>query len=131
MFLSFAEKLLVLTVATEETDGFLRFMQSANYFKYNVKVRLSSHILKSWPQMRSLHQLTKPSSHKHTQQANVFNTHFPRLIRPVNGNNEVQQAAKTSSLKGYSSMWVQNSPLWLKLQVKKTDFFFFLLRGQS
>uniref|UniRef100_A0AAQ4PNH5 Procollagen-lysine, 2-oxoglutarate 5-dioxygenase 2 n=1 Tax=Gasterosteus aculeatus aculeatus TaxID=481459 RepID=A0AAQ4PNH5_GASAC len=33
-----AEKLLVLTVATEETDGFLRFMQSAGYFKYNVKV---------------------------------------------------------------------------------------------
>lgn len=32
------EKLLVLTVATEETDGFRRFMQSANYFKYNVKV---------------------------------------------------------------------------------------------
>ncbi|KAF3836595.1 hypothetical protein F7725_029153 [Dissostichus mawsoni] len=27
------EKLLVLTVATEETDGFLRFMKSANYFK--------------------------------------------------------------------------------------------------
>ncbi|KAJ8376052.1 hypothetical protein SKAU_G00066320 [Synaphobranchus kaupii] len=32
------DKLLVLTVATQETDGFLRFMQSANYFKYNVKV---------------------------------------------------------------------------------------------
>ncbi|XP_053492740.1 procollagen-lysine,2-oxoglutarate 5-dioxygenase 2 [Ictalurus furcatus] len=32
------EKLLVLTVATQETDGFLRFMQSANYFKYSVKV---------------------------------------------------------------------------------------------
>ncbi|XP_072307017.1 procollagen-lysine,2-oxoglutarate 5-dioxygenase 2 isoform X2 [Eucyclogobius newberryi] len=32
------EKLLVLTVATEETDGFHRFMQSANYFNYNVKV---------------------------------------------------------------------------------------------
>ncbi|XP_033964506.1 procollagen-lysine,2-oxoglutarate 5-dioxygenase 2 isoform X2 [Pseudochaenichthys georgianus] len=32
------EKLLVLTVATKETDGFLRFMKSANYFKYNVKV---------------------------------------------------------------------------------------------
>ncbi|XP_051969736.1 procollagen-lysine,2-oxoglutarate 5-dioxygenase 2-like isoform X2 [Xyrauchen texanus] len=33
-----AEKLLVLTVATQETDGFLRFMQSANYFNYTVKV---------------------------------------------------------------------------------------------
>ncbi|KTG41190.1 hypothetical protein cypCar_00037587 [Cyprinus carpio] len=32
------EKLLVLTVATQETDGFHRFMQSANYFKFNVKV---------------------------------------------------------------------------------------------
>ncbi|KAM9713305.1 procollagen-lysine,2-oxoglutarate 5-dioxygenase 2 isoform 2-T2 [Menidia menidia] len=31
-------KLLVLTVATEETDGFHRFMQSANYFNYTVKV---------------------------------------------------------------------------------------------
>uniref|UniRef100_A0A8C2GPE9 procollagen-lysine 5-dioxygenase n=1 Tax=Cyprinus carpio TaxID=7962 RepID=A0A8C2GPE9_CYPCA len=30
------EKLLVLTVATQETDGFHRFMQSANYFKFNV-----------------------------------------------------------------------------------------------
>uniref|UniRef100_A0A3Q2E9W5 procollagen-lysine 5-dioxygenase n=1 Tax=Cyprinodon variegatus TaxID=28743 RepID=A0A3Q2E9W5_CYPVA len=32
------EKLLVLTVATEETDGFIRFMQTANYFNYTVKV---------------------------------------------------------------------------------------------
>uniref|UniRef100_A0A6Q2Y988 procollagen-lysine 5-dioxygenase n=1 Tax=Esox lucius TaxID=8010 RepID=A0A6Q2Y988_ESOLU len=31
-------KLLVLTVATQETDGFLRFMQSANYFNYTIKV---------------------------------------------------------------------------------------------
>uniref|UniRef100_H3D5E7 procollagen-lysine 5-dioxygenase n=1 Tax=Tetraodon nigroviridis TaxID=99883 RepID=H3D5E7_TETNG len=33
-----SEKLLVLTVATEETDGFQRFMQSAHYFNYSVKV---------------------------------------------------------------------------------------------
>ncbi|XP_051970452.1 procollagen-lysine,2-oxoglutarate 5-dioxygenase 2-like isoform X2 [Xyrauchen texanus] len=33
-----AENLLVLTVATQETDGFLRFMQSAHYFNYTVKV---------------------------------------------------------------------------------------------
>uniref|UniRef100_A0A8B9JXB0 PLOD1-3-like GT domain-containing protein n=1 Tax=Astyanax mexicanus TaxID=7994 RepID=A0A8B9JXB0_ASTMX len=33
-----AEKLLVLTVATQETDGFLRFMQSAKYFNYTMKV---------------------------------------------------------------------------------------------
>ncbi|XP_073481994.1 procollagen-lysine,2-oxoglutarate 5-dioxygenase 2 isoform X1 [Aquarana catesbeiana] len=32
------DKLLVLTVATKETDGFLRFMQSAKYFDYTVKV---------------------------------------------------------------------------------------------
>nr|XP_046227528.1 procollagen-lysine,2-oxoglutarate 5-dioxygenase 2 isoform X1 [Scatophagus argus] len=32
------EKLLVLTVATEETDGFHRFMQSASFFNYTVKV---------------------------------------------------------------------------------------------
>ncbi|XP_047205797.1 procollagen-lysine,2-oxoglutarate 5-dioxygenase 2 isoform X2 [Girardinichthys multiradiatus] len=32
------EKLLVLTVATEETDGFRRFMQTANYFNYTVTV---------------------------------------------------------------------------------------------
>uniref|UniRef100_A0A672KA20 Procollagen-lysine,2-oxoglutarate 5-dioxygenase 2 n=1 Tax=Sinocyclocheilus grahami TaxID=75366 RepID=A0A672KA20_SINGR len=37
IFLS-PEKLLVLAVATQETDGFHRFMQSANYFKFNVKV---------------------------------------------------------------------------------------------
>nr|XP_015810590.2 procollagen-lysine,2-oxoglutarate 5-dioxygenase 2 isoform X2 [Nothobranchius furzeri] len=32
------DKLLVLTVATEETDGFHRFMQTAHYFNYSVKV---------------------------------------------------------------------------------------------
>ncbi|XP_056420796.1 procollagen-lysine,2-oxoglutarate 5-dioxygenase 2 isoform X1 [Hyla sarda] len=32
------DKLLVLTVATQETDGFLRFMQSAKHFNYTVKV---------------------------------------------------------------------------------------------
>ncbi|KAA0704961.1 Procollagen-lysine,2-oxoglutarate 5-dioxygenase 2 [Triplophysa tibetana] len=33
-----SDKLLVLTVATEETDGYLRFLLSANYFNYTVKV---------------------------------------------------------------------------------------------
>lgn len=42
VFLFFSEKLLVLTVATEETDGFQRFMKSANYFNYTVKVSQSS-----------------------------------------------------------------------------------------
>ncbi|XP_005797865.1 procollagen-lysine,2-oxoglutarate 5-dioxygenase 2 isoform X1 [Xiphophorus maculatus] len=32
------EKLVVLTVATKETDGFQRFMQTTNYFNYTVKV---------------------------------------------------------------------------------------------
>ncbi|XP_066564976.1 procollagen-lysine,2-oxoglutarate 5-dioxygenase 2 isoform X2 [Amia ocellicauda] len=32
------DKLLVLTVATQETDGFLRFMQTAQYLNYTVKV---------------------------------------------------------------------------------------------
>ncbi|XP_069831497.1 procollagen-lysine,2-oxoglutarate 5-dioxygenase 2 isoform X2 [Dendropsophus ebraccatus] len=32
------DKLLVLTVATQEKDGFLRFMQSAKHFNYTVKV---------------------------------------------------------------------------------------------
>ncbi|XP_069070003.1 procollagen-lysine,2-oxoglutarate 5-dioxygenase 2 isoform X2 [Pleurodeles waltl] len=32
------EKLLIVTVATKETDGFHRFMQSAKYFNYTVKV---------------------------------------------------------------------------------------------
>ena len=31
--------ILVITVATEETDGFKRFMMSANKHKLNVKVR--------------------------------------------------------------------------------------------
>uniref|UniRef100_A0AAY4E9Z2 procollagen-lysine 5-dioxygenase n=1 Tax=Denticeps clupeoides TaxID=299321 RepID=A0AAY4E9Z2_9TELE len=35
-FFFFLDTLLVLTVATKETDGFLRFMQSANYFNYTV-----------------------------------------------------------------------------------------------
>uniref|UniRef100_A0A5F8GCT7 procollagen-lysine 5-dioxygenase n=1 Tax=Monodelphis domestica TaxID=13616 RepID=A0A5F8GCT7_MONDO len=34
----FSDKLLVLTVATQETDGYHRFMQSAKYFNYTVKV---------------------------------------------------------------------------------------------
>uniref|UniRef100_A0A8K9V0Y0 procollagen-lysine 5-dioxygenase n=1 Tax=Oncorhynchus mykiss TaxID=8022 RepID=A0A8K9V0Y0_ONCMY len=38
IFIFFPEKLLVLTVATQETDGYLRFMQSANYFNYTIKV---------------------------------------------------------------------------------------------
>lgn len=37
-FLFFADKLLVITVATKENDGFHRFMNSAKYFNYTVKV---------------------------------------------------------------------------------------------
>lgn len=32
-------KLLVLTVATKETDGFKRFMSSARHFNYTIKVQ--------------------------------------------------------------------------------------------
>ncbi|XP_037552800.1 procollagen-lysine,2-oxoglutarate 5-dioxygenase 2, partial [Nematolebias whitei] len=32
------EKLLVVTVATKETDGFRRFLRSAKHFNYTVKV---------------------------------------------------------------------------------------------
>uniref|UniRef100_G1NUP6 PLOD1-3-like GT domain-containing protein n=1 Tax=Myotis lucifugus TaxID=59463 RepID=G1NUP6_MYOLU len=34
----FPDKLLVITIATKENDGFHRFMQSAKYFNYTVKV---------------------------------------------------------------------------------------------
>lgn len=37
-----AEKLLVLTVATKETDGFKRFMRSARHFNYTIKVQTLS-----------------------------------------------------------------------------------------
>lgn len=33
-----AENLLVITAATEETDGFVRFMRTAREFNYTVKV---------------------------------------------------------------------------------------------
>lgn len=32
------EKLIVVTVATKETDGFKRFLRSAKHFNYTVKV---------------------------------------------------------------------------------------------
>lgn len=35
------ENLLVVTVATEETDGFTRFTRSAKHFNYTVKVGTS------------------------------------------------------------------------------------------
>lgn len=38
LFSVFADKLLVITVATKENDGYHRFMQSAKYFNYTVKV---------------------------------------------------------------------------------------------
>uniref|UniRef100_A0A3Q1G673 PLOD1-3-like GT domain-containing protein n=1 Tax=Acanthochromis polyacanthus TaxID=80966 RepID=A0A3Q1G673_9TELE len=37
MILCFPEKLLVVTVATKDTDGFRRFMRSAKHFNYTVK----------------------------------------------------------------------------------------------
>lgn len=47
-FLCFPEKLLVLTVATEETDGFQRFLQSARYFNYSVEVGCSRSPARRW-----------------------------------------------------------------------------------
>lgn len=41
--LFFAEKLLVVTVATKETDGFRRFLRSAKHFNYTVKVEATCH----------------------------------------------------------------------------------------
>ncbi|KAL7990893.1 hypothetical protein Chor_014323 [Crotalus horridus] len=38
LFFPSLDKLLILTIATKETDGFHRFMQSANHFNYTVKV---------------------------------------------------------------------------------------------
>lgn len=38
MILCLPEKLLVVTVATKETDGFRRFLRSAKHFNYTVKV---------------------------------------------------------------------------------------------
>lgn len=41
-FLLFAENLLVLTVATKQTEGFRRFRRSAQFFNYKVQVTTSS-----------------------------------------------------------------------------------------
>lgn len=38
IMLCLPEKLLVVTVATKETDGFRRFLRSAKHFNYTVKV---------------------------------------------------------------------------------------------
>lgn len=37
----FPDKLLVVTVATKETDGYRRFLRTAKHFNYTVKVRTS------------------------------------------------------------------------------------------
>lgn len=37
-----AEKLLVLTVATKQTEGFQRFRRSAQFFNYKIQVMSSS-----------------------------------------------------------------------------------------
>jgi len=41
-FLLYAENLLVLTVATKQTEGFQRFRRSAQFFNYEVQVMASS-----------------------------------------------------------------------------------------
>ena len=40
------EKLLVITVATGETEGYRRFLRSAEFFNYTVRVRRGT---PSWP----------------------------------------------------------------------------------
>lgn len=40
-FLLYAENLLVLTVATKQTEGFQRFRRSAQFFNYKVQVMAS------------------------------------------------------------------------------------------
>lgn len=40
------EKLLVITVATAETEGYRRFLRSAEFFNYTVRVRRG---MPSWP----------------------------------------------------------------------------------
>lgn len=37
----FPDKLLVVTVATKETDGYRRFLRTAKHFNYTVKVKTS------------------------------------------------------------------------------------------
>lgn len=41
-FLLHAENLLVLTVATKQTEGFRRFRRSAQFFNYKIQVMASS-----------------------------------------------------------------------------------------
>lgn len=41
-FLLFVENLLVLTVATKQTEGFRRFRRSAQFFNYKVQVMTTS-----------------------------------------------------------------------------------------
>lgn len=90
--LSFSEKLLVFTVATEETDGFHRFMQTANYFNYTVKVWVSHwHLLNLCPKNSYCFNDTAVA---HTQQENAFHFPLPELIEPVIRKKDVQQVAK-------------------------------------
>ena len=90
----FSENLLVLTVATEETDGFRRFMKSANYFNYTVKVRS---VCKSDPTNHHswffffLISVQQDWTHVNIAEKNVFD--LPELPGAVRGNNEVQKAA--------------------------------------
>lgn len=42
VFLLYAENLLVLTVATKQTEGFQRFRRSAQFFNYKLQVMASS-----------------------------------------------------------------------------------------
>lgn len=71
-------------MATKETDGFQRFMQTTNYFNYTVKVRVS-HLLNPCPNIHIVCNYTEPT---HTQQENTSHTQLPESIEPVKGNKD-------------------------------------------
>lgn len=45
LFLHCTDNLVVLTVATKETDGFRRFRRSAQFFNYNIKVMMLARVV--------------------------------------------------------------------------------------
>lgn len=112
--LYFSEKLLVLTVATEKTDGFLRFMQSAKYFNYTVKVRLSSQNIL---QMCSLSPQAILVSH--VQQPNTCTMASQDWLGLLKETVKCSKLKKIPILKGHSSARVQNPSMWLKPAIKQ------------
>ncbi|MBN3306948.1 PLOD3 dioxygenase, partial [Amia calva] len=67
------EKLLILTAATQETDGFRRFMRTARQFNYTVKVLRPTPTLSLHPSHP--HTVTTHPSHPHTVTAPLTPPH--------------------------------------------------------